>query len=111
MTGEDATTGMAVSAVVPVFPPSILTFAMTGGESAAAAEAAASLSSLAFLFGGIVGEKSGCGEVAKWEDATDGGAGQRNGYLSPLRSLQNSKLKTPICSSFFVSCVVSGRVL
>ena len=48
------TTGMAVSAVVPVFPPSILTFTMTGGESAAAAEAAASLLVLAFLFGGIV---------------------------------------------------------
>ncbi len=58
MAGENSMTGMAVSAVVPVFPPSILTFAMTGGESAAAAEAAASLLSLAFLFGGIVGAGS-----------------------------------------------------
>ena len=51
---------MAVSEVVPVFPPSILTFAMMGGEAvaAASAEAAAPLL-LAFLFGGIVGSQSG----------------------------------------------------
>ena len=60
MAGEDSTMGMAVSEVVPVFPPSILTFAMTGGESAAAAEAAASLLSSAFLFGGIVGRQWKC---------------------------------------------------
>ena len=57
MTKEDSTMGMAVSEVIPVLsPPSTLTFAMSRGEPAAAAEAAASKSSsLAFLFGGIVG--------------------------------------------------------
>ena len=50
---------MAVSAVVPVLPPSILIFATMGGDSAAAEEAAAlELSSLALRFGGIVGGTS-----------------------------------------------------
>ena len=54
--GEVSTKGKEVSAVVPVFPPPILAFTTTGGESVAAAEAAASLPFLLVLvFGGIVG--------------------------------------------------------